>query len=114
MRSAEPLRAPPPSTPLDLLKALASDVRFEIVTILAQRDCCVCELEVLLHLGQSKVSYHLGSLREVGLVSSVQQGKHAFYHLERAPLYRLGGELLETLLRPRPDLALTDQPGLIC
>ncbi len=99
---------------LELLKALANDVRFEIVSMLAQRDCCVCDLEVLLGLGQSKVSYHLAALREVGLVSSEAHGKNVYYHLERAPLYRLGGDLLETLLRPRPDLPLTNQDESIC
>jgi ArsR family transcriptional regulator, arsenate/arsenite/antimonite-responsive transcriptional repressor len=99
---------------LELLKALANDVRFEIVSMLAQRDCCVCDLEALLGLGQSKVSYHLAALREVGLVSSEAQGKNMYYHLERAPLYRLGGDLLEALLRPPPDLPLTNQAESIC
>jgi ArsR family transcriptional regulator, arsenate/arsenite/antimonite-responsive transcriptional repressor len=104
-----------PTNPvLERLKALANDVRFEIISILAQRACCVCELEALLGLGQSKVSYHLAALKEVGLVSSESRGKNVFYRLERAALYRLGGDLLETLLRPRPDLALTNQAELIC
>jgi ArsR family transcriptional regulator, arsenate/arsenite/antimonite-responsive transcriptional repressor len=99
---------------LEILKALANDVRFELVSMLAQRECCVCDLEALLGLGQSKVSYHLSILREVKLVSSEQRGKNVYYRLERAPLYRLGGELLEELLRPRPDLELTNQDNSVC
>jgi ArsR family transcriptional regulator len=99
---------------LEVLKALANDVRFELVSMLAQRECCVCEIEGSLGLGQSKVSYHLAALREVGLVSSEQRGKNVYYRLERAVLYRLGGALLETLLRPRPDLGLTHQTESIC
>jgi ArsR family transcriptional regulator, arsenate/arsenite/antimonite-responsive transcriptional repressor len=99
---------------LERLKALANDVRFEIVSMLAQRECCVCDLEALLGLGQSKVSYHLATLRDAGLVSSEQRGKNVFYKLEREPLYRLGGELLEVILRPRPDLRLTNQAESIC
>ena len=99
---------------LELLKALANDVRFEIVSMLAQRECCVCDLEAMLGLGQSKVSYHLAALRDVALVSSEQRGKNVYYRLERGVLYRLGGDLLEELLRSRPDLNLTDQTESIC
>ena len=101
-------------SPLEQIKALSHDLRFEIVSILAQRECCVCEIEVLLCLSQSKVSYHLAALRDVGLVSSRQRGKNIFYKLERQSLYVLGGRLLETLLKPRPDLGLTNQTELMC
>jgi ArsR family transcriptional regulator, arsenate/arsenite/antimonite-responsive transcriptional repressor len=99
---------------LEMLKALANDVRFEIVSMLAQRECCVCDLEALLGLGQSKVSYHLAALLDVGLVANEQRGKNVYYRLERSALYRLGGDLLETLLRPRPDHPLTHQTESIC
>jgi ArsR family transcriptional regulator, arsenate/arsenite/antimonite-responsive transcriptional repressor len=101
-------------SPLDQIKALSHDLRFEIVSILAGREHCVCELEVLLSLSQSKVSYHLAALRDVGLVSSEQRGKNVFYRLEREVLYLLGGRLLETLLKPRADINLTYQTELIC
>jgi ArsR family transcriptional regulator, arsenate/arsenite/antimonite-responsive transcriptional repressor len=99
---------------LEMLKALANDVRFEIVSMLAQRECCVCDLEASLGLGQSKVSYHLAVLLGVGLVSNEQRGKNVFYKLERGALYRFGGHLLEALLRPRSDLLLTHQTESIC
>lgn len=102
------------NTPLEMLKALANDVRFEIISILAQRECCVCDLEVLLNMNQSKVSYHLASLRDVGLISGETRGKNSYYRLERNTLYQLGGQLLETLLRPRPDLDLTHQTESMC
>ncbi len=37
-------------------------------------------------------------------MSSEQRGKNSYYSLERAPLYRLGGELLQALLTPDPRL----------
>ncbi|MGY2895343.1 ArsR/SmtB family transcription factor [Deinococcus sp. UYEF24] len=91
-------------TVLGVLKALASDVRFEMVRILAHGERCVCDLEVVLALPQSKVSYHLAVLREAGLVSSEQRGKNSFYRLERERLYGVGGELLRDLLTPDPQL----------
>lgn len=37
-----------------------------------------------------KVSYHLGILRETGLVRSAQRGKNIYYTLQHAPLFHLG------------------------
>jgi ArsR family transcriptional regulator, arsenate/arsenite/antimonite-responsive transcriptional repressor len=102
------------NTPLEILKALANDVRFEIISILAQRECCVCDLEVLLHMNQSKVSYHLAILRDVSLILSEQRGKNSYYRLERKTLYQLGGQMLEALLQPRPDFGLTHQTESMC
>jgi ArsR family transcriptional regulator, arsenate/arsenite/antimonite-responsive transcriptional repressor len=102
------------SMPLEILKALANDVRFEIISILAQRECCVCDLEVLLSMNQSKVSYHLAALRDVGLILGETRGKNSYYRLERNALYQLGGQLLEVLLRPRPDLGMTHQTESMC
>jgi ArsR family transcriptional regulator, arsenate/arsenite/antimonite-responsive transcriptional repressor len=104
----------PVQSPLELLKALANDVRFEIVSILAQRECCVCELEVFLNLNQSKVSYHLAVLRDVGLICGEQRGKNSYYRIERESLYHLGGKMLEELFRFRPDIALRDQLDSMC
>ena len=89
---------------LIVLKALASDVRFEMVRILAYGEHCVCDLEDILELPQSKVSYHLAALKDAGLVSSEQRGKNSYYRLEREPLYSLGSDVLRTLLTPDPML----------
>jgi len=99
-------------TVLDQLKALASDVRFEMVRILAHGEHCVCDLEAILELPQSKVSYHLAALKEVGLVRSEQRGKNSYYRLERERLYGIGGELLRELLTPDP--LLTQRIKSVC
>ena len=102
----------PTPTTLDVHKALASDVRFEMVRILAHGEHCVCDLEAILELPQSKVSYHLAALKDVGLVSSEQRGKNSYYRLEREPLYSLGSDLLRTLLTPDP--VLTQRINSVC
>ena len=99
-------------TTLDVLKALASDVRFEIVRILAHGEHCVCDLEAVLKLPQSKVSYHLAALKDVGLVSSEQRGKNSYYRLEREALYNLSSDVLRTLLTPDP--VLTQRIKSVC
>jgi ArsR family transcriptional regulator len=58
---------------------------------------CVCELQGLHGLAQSKVSYHLKVLREAGLVRETRRGKWSFYAVDqtaaRAALAELGGLL---------------------
>jgi ArsR family transcriptional regulator len=44
---------------------------------------CVCEFERYFGVGQSKVSYHLGKLKEAGLVHEERRGKWSFYSLDR-------------------------------
>ncbi|WP_412030449.1 ArsR/SmtB family transcription factor [Deinococcus yunweiensis] len=101
-----------PAPVQDLLKALAGDVRFEIVQLLAHGERCVCDLEVALALPQSKVSYHVAVLLEVGLVRREQRGKNSYYTLDRPRLYAMGGELLAALLEP--DRAITQQVSSVC
>ena len=82
---------------LETLKALANDTRFAMLRMLHVRDLCVCELEVALEITQSKVSYHLGVLREAKLVSVRQDGRWSVYALEPKALYHLGGMVQESL-----------------
>lgn len=99
-------------TVLDQLKALAQDTRYDLVRHLAQGERCVCDLEELLGLPQSKVSYHLGLLKEAGLVTSEQRGKNMYYTLKTAPLFLLGGQLLTDLFPDHPGL--THQTKSVC
>ncbi|WP_155299380.1 ArsR/SmtB family transcription factor [Deinococcus kurensis] len=99
-------------TVLDQLKALAQETRYELVRHLAQGERCVCDLESLLELPQSRVSYHLGILRDAGLIVSEQRGKNMYYTLRRAPLFALGGHLLTDLLPDQPPL--THQTDSVC
>jgi ArsR family transcriptional regulator len=50
----------------------------------------VCEFEDYLRMGQSRVSYHVGKLKEAGLVREERRGKWSFYSLDR----EAAGELL--------------------
>lgn len=99
-------------TVLDQLKALSHDIRFELVRSLATGERCVCDLEALLSLPQSKVSYHLGILRDAELVRAEQRGKNIYYTLRSEPLFRLGGTLLTEIFAHGP--ALTHQKESLC
>jgi ArsR family transcriptional regulator, arsenate/arsenite/antimonite-responsive transcriptional repressor len=48
-----------------------------------EQGICVCEFEGYYGMGQSRVSYHLGKLKEAGLVREEKRGKWSFYSLNR-------------------------------
>ncbi len=61
------------------------------------RGICVCEFQEAFGLGQSRVSYHLGVLRDAGIVTAETRGKWTFYTIDgRALASAL--EALRTLL----------------
>jgi ArsR family transcriptional regulator len=58
---------------------------------------CVCEFADYFDLAQSKVSYHLGKLKEAGLVREEKRGKWSFYSVDAGMVDRLLSEAAEHL-----------------
>jgi protein-tyrosine-phosphatase/DNA-binding transcriptional ArsR family regulator len=80
-------------TPLEFLQLVADPQRWQLLAELAQSDRRVGELTRLLGKPQNLVSYHLGALREAGIVAvrkSSADGRDSYY---RVDLLRCG-ELL--------------------
>jgi ArsR family transcriptional regulator, arsenate/arsenite/antimonite-responsive transcriptional repressor len=61
------------------------------------RGICVCEFEDYFGMGQSKISYHVGKLKEAGLVREERRGKWSFYSLDRDAARELLTEAEEIL-----------------
>ena len=61
------------------------------------KGICVCEFEDYFGMGQSRVSYHVGKLKEAGLVGEERRGKWSFYSLDRAAARELLTEAEEVL-----------------
>ena len=61
---------------------------------------CVCEFMDYYGMGQSKVSYHLGKLKEAGLVREERRGKWSFYSLEGETARQLLAEAADLLAVP--------------
>ena len=73
--------------------ALADPVRWRTVELLAQGERCVCDLEAEIGAAQSRLSYHLGVLRDAGLVRARREGRWVHYSLDPGALERLAAEL---------------------
>lgn len=100
------------SQALEQLKALSNDIRYDIVRYLGGGERCVCDLEELTGLPQPKVSYHLGILRDAGLVKGEQRGKNMYYTLREEKLFQLGGMLLMEIFKD--PVHLSHEDGSLC
>lgn len=65
----------------ELLKLLADSTRVRILSLLAKEELSVAELQEILDMGQSRISSHLGILRQGELVQDRREGKKTFYTL---------------------------------
>jgi len=72
------------SSTLKSLRALADATRLRILALLEQDELSVHELQEITHMGQSRISTHLGLLQEAGFLQSRREGKRSFYR--RLPL----------------------------
>ncbi|MDB9452786.1 ArsR/SmtB family transcription factor [Dolichospermum circinale] len=73
--------------------ALSDPIRISVIELLRQRELCVCDLCDALEINQSKLSFHLKTLKEASLVNSRQQGRWIYYSLNISQF-----QVLETYL----------------
>ncbi|MBI4558000.1 MAG: winged helix-turn-helix transcriptional regulator [Candidatus Hydrogenedentes bacterium] len=64
-----------------IIKAMAHPTRLFIVTELAGRERCVCELTGLIGADISTVSKHLSILKSAGIVEDEKRGAQVYYRL---------------------------------
>ena len=98
----------------DVLKALGEVTRLKIVSLLAIRDCCVCELVPLFGVSQPAISKHMSRLKSVGLVSEARKGQWVFYSLKKKKLQELCVSLDHLPDMSRELAQLVNQEGLVC
>lgn len=69
--------------------ALSDPLRFQTLELLKNQELCVCDLCEALGVTQSKLSFHLRTLKEAGLVRSRQEGRWIYYSLNLPQLVLL-------------------------
>ena len=75
-------------------QALADPVRLQIVMVLQGGSRCVCEIQSAIGpIAGNLLSYHLGILRNAGLVSAQRRGRWLDYRLEHAAFEELRASL---------------------
>lgn len=71
--------------------------RLRILSVLAQKELCVCDLAAALDMSESAVSHQLRTLRAMRLVSYRKQGRNVFYHLQDSHVLNLYQSVTEHL-----------------
>src|SRR5215212_546480 len=64
-----------------LFHALSDEIRLGVVGLLLQGERCVCELMSELDLAQSRLSWHLKTLSDAGVISGRREGRWVYYSL---------------------------------
>lgn len=72
------------ATTIAKFKALSDPLRLEVIELLRSQEMCVCDLRDRMDIAQSKLSFHLKTLREAGLISARQDGRWIYYSLNPA------------------------------
>lgn len=81
---------------------LSDPIRLSILHLLSTQPLCVCVIKDVLHVPDSKLSYHLSVLQSTGLIRGERQANWIVYH--ETPLGR-------QLIRLVQDLSRLDQEG---
>lgn len=96
---------------LNIFKALSEETRLRILKLLENGELCVCDIVAALDTIQPKVSFHLSTLREAGLIKDRKQGKWVHYSINDSDMFRRF-LLLSTLERISPGTVLEDSKRL--
>ncbi|MEL6470365.1 MAG: metalloregulator ArsR/SmtB family transcription factor [Cyanobacteria bacterium J06623_4] len=66
---------------LSLFQALGDRYRIQVIELLREQELCACDIAKALGITQSKLSFHLKTLREAGLIEGRQEGRWIYYRL---------------------------------
>jgi ArsR family transcriptional regulator len=79
--------------------ALSDLTRLQLVDLLRGGERCVCELTDALDAGQSRLSFHLRTLKDAGLVLDRREGRWVYYRLNQERVEEMA-ELLSGCCTP--------------
>jgi ArsR family transcriptional regulator len=79
--------------------ALSDETRLQLLELLRGGEQCVCDLTDALEASQSRLSFHLKTLKDAGLVTDRRQGRWVYYALNPEAFEGLASAVSE--MRPR-------------
>ena len=87
----------------ELFHALSDPIRVDVVALLIDGERCVCDLMDDLELQQSRLSWHLKTLVDAGIITGRREGRWNYYSLNKDVL----AEATEYLAGLKPTRRLT-------
>lgn len=83
--------------------ALSEPLRIQVLELLQKNELCVCDLCEVLNVSQSKLSFHLKTLKHAHLVRSRQEGRWIYYSLN-LPQFAILEQYLSDFRRFSPSI----------
>jgi ArsR family transcriptional regulator len=97
---------------VETLNLLGDESRIRLCALLRERELCVTDLVRVTGISQSRVSTHLGRLREAGFVRDRRQGQQSFYGLALDSLPETARAVLDEAVRSSDPTLEGDQHRL--
>ena len=79
---------------------LADPTRLRLLSVLAHKELCVCDLATILKMSESALSHQLRVLRTMRLVSYRREGRNVYYGLADSHIISLYHEVAAHLDEP--------------
>ena len=98
---------------VETLNLLGDESRLRLCALLRERELCVTDLVRVTGISQSRVSTHLGRLRDGGFVRDRRQGQQAFYALALDSLPQTARTVLDEAARSSDPTLEGDQRRLL-
>lgn len=89
-----------------IFHALSDPIRLDVVNLLVDGERCVCDLMSDLDMAQSRLSWHLKTLADAGLVRTRREGRWNYYSL--APDTFAEARELLAVIKPSRRLAVRE------
>lgn len=90
-------------------KALSDETRLRILSILLERECCVCEVMQALDISQTRASRNLSALYDAGFLKLRKEGLWSLYSIDREGMKDYLPDLVKAVTRPLQDNAVVTQ-----
>jgi DNA-binding transcriptional ArsR family regulator len=84
----------------EVFGAMSDPTRLRLLSALASRELCVCDLAAAAKMSESAVSHQLRMLRNLRLVSYRREGRNVYYSMADRHVMNLYHELSEHLDEP--------------
>lgn len=68
-------------------KALSDETRLKILLLLREGEACVCDIAETLEMAQPNISFHLGILKDAGLLKDRKDGRWMHYSLNDTDMF---------------------------
>jgi ArsR family transcriptional regulator len=82
--------------------ALSDETRLRIIECLGEGEQCVCDIMATLDTAQSRLSFHLKTLKDAGLLNDRREGRWMYYSLN----FRAFDELQDVIAALKPHSGL--------